>query len=354
MSTLLYVFVMPFFIVILCATFFGIFSAIKNKTIKSRAELLKKIAEDKQIQMPYLSEAFTDYKLLLDMEISNYLKNKKHPAYKAADKVTQIAKEKREIEKQFRMLKYQLKFYESIAPWLEDFKELNLQDIKEMSVLENEDEYENLKQWLSPQEYKKLSTADKYQLALDRYKKSTKSAWQIGRDFERFVGYEYEYKGYIVEYSGAVEGLHDLGRDIIARKDRETIIIQCKYWRKERIIHEKHIFQLFGTMYAEKIGKPNQVISGVFITTTTLSETAKKYARNLNIQYIENANFQKDYPCIKCNISKKTGEKIYHLPYDQQYDKVIIESDKGEFYANTVREAEKEGFRRAHKWVPDR
>jgi len=348
---LIYIIVIPILIAIIAA----IFSGIKNKIIKSRTELLKKVASEKQIQMPCLSEAFADYKLMLDMETSNLLKYKKHPAVKAAEKVAQIARDKKELEKQYKMLKYQLNFYESIAPWLEDYNEFNLQDIEEMSNSQSDDEYENLKKWLSPDEYKKLSTADKYQLALDRYKKSTKkSAWQIGRDFERFVGYEYETKGYTVEYYGAVEGLYDLGRDIIARKNKETIIVQCKYWRKERTVHEKHIFQLYGTIYAEKIEKPNQIISGVFITTTTLSETAKKYAKNLNIQYIENANFQKDYPCIKCNISKRTGEKIYHLPFDQQYDRVFIELDRNEFYTDTVRDAEGKGFRRAHKWMPDR
>lgn len=51
---------------------------------------------------------------------------------------------------------------------------------------------------------------------------------------------------------------------------------------------------------------------------------------------------------IKCNIGSN-GEKIYHLPFDQQYDKTRIDK-KGEFYAKTTEEAEKKGFRRAFKW----
>jgi hypothetical protein len=57
----------------------------------------------------------------------------------------------------------------------------------------------------------------------------------------------------------------------------------------------------------------------------------------------------KSYPIIKCNISN-SKEKIYHLPMDQQYDRVIIDPSKGEFYANTIVEAEKAGFRRAFRW----
>ena len=37
---------------------------------------------------------------------------------------------------------------------------------------------------------------------------------------------------------------------------------------------------------------------------------------------------------------------------DQQYDTAIIEPHKGEFYAMTVAEAEKAGFRRAFRWHP--
>ena len=49
----------------------------------------------------------------------------------------------------------------------------------------------------------------------------------------------------------------------------------------------------------------------------------------------------------ECNIGIEG--KIYHLPFDQQYDSTIIEG-KDEFMALTVAEAEKAGFRRAYRW----
>jgi hypothetical protein len=49
---------------------------------------------------------------------------------------------------------------------------------------------------------------------------------------------------------------------------------------------------------------------------------------------------------IKCNINN--GNKIYHLPFDQQYWRTVIDKP-GEFYAITVKEATKAGFRRAFK-----
>ena len=60
-----------------------------------------------------------------------------------------------------------------------------------------------------------------------------------------------------------------------------------------------------------------------------------------------------DYPRIKCNVGRDSygfKTKIYHLPFDQQYDNVIIEPQKGECFAFTVEEAENKGFRRAYTW----
>ena len=66
-------------------------------------------------------------------------------------------------------------------------------------------------------------------------------------------------------------------------------------------------------------------------------------------QVRENFPFQQ-YPSIKCNVSRRNGEKIYHLPMDQQYDRTIIEQERNECYVETVAEAENLGFRRAWRW----
>ena len=74
-------------------------------------------------------------------------------------------------------------------------------------------------------------------------------------------------------------------------------------------------------------------------------------AEYLNITVAEDVHL-KEYPRIKCNIGHDEYgniQKIYHLPFDQQYDSTKITA-KGEFFAFTVKEAEEAGFRRAHKW----
>ncbi len=95
-------------------------------------------------------------------------------------------------------------------------------------------------------------------------------------------------------------------------------------------------------------GISNKKYIRVFYTKTTLSDFAKQAAKELGIIIRENAIMPEEYPSIKCNISK-TGEKIYHLPFDQQYDRIKIEISKDEFYCKTVQEASERGFRRAFK-----
>lgn len=154
--------------------------------------------------------------------------------------------------------------------------------------------------------------------------------------------------GYKVIYNGALKGLEDMGRDIIATNNTEILIIQCKYWKKEKYIHEKHIFQLYGSMVLKSFDTTKNV-KGLFVTTAQYSNTAKLVANKLQIELCT-IPFDKQYPCIKCNINKSTNEKIYHLPFDQQYDNIDIDFNKNEFYAHTTLEAEKKGFRHAFKY----
>ena len=159
-----------------------------------------------------------------------------------------------------------------------------------------------------------------------------------------------------------IDGIEDRGRDLICRKNNTTVVVQCKCWSSKKQIHENHINQLFGTTlkyYLETNRNANfeqffkalneRKIVPLLVTSTKLSDVAKQYAKALRIEIREDEKLEK-YPMVKCNISRVSKEKIYHLPFDQQYDKVKIDGE-GEFYAMTVQEAEDKGFRRAKKWV---
>ena len=139
-----------------------------------------------------------------------------------------------------------------------------------------------------------------------------------------------------------------MGRDLIVSKGKKLFVIQCKRWASEKTIHEKHIFQLYGTTILQVMEHPECQVSGIFITTTSLSSLAKSCANYLHIADVEKLPLKPD-PLIKCNISKD-GDKIYHLPFDQQYDRVIINPSDGDCYVSTVQEAESKGFRHAWRW----
>ncbi len=345
----------------------NVFNA-REKQIQNQEEALKKIFLEKSKGFPWLSEAIAEYYEFLEFEVADYLENKSHPAYKKAEKVREVALNNRILRKQLKIAENFVHYYESLFPWITDYVGDDLDDLLEYVVEEKRkgesDETDPVLQFVPHAEYGTLSEEVRNQKALDRYLASRKKPWQIGRDYERYIGYLYESKDYKVEYMGIEKGLEDLGRDLICTRNNEIEIVQCKYWASYKTIHEKHINQLYGTAvqyYIEHkkiIDKQRNLvlfpelihtgeIKATFITSTKLSPTAKAFADALGIKVIQEQPLDK-YPMIKCNIASD-GEKIYHLPFDQQYDRTLI-INKGEFYAMTVKEAMDKGFRRAFRW----
>lgn len=317
-----------------------------------RSDLDSLRAEDCQ-RYPWLSKLYADYYDAFNGTLETRLRTKRPPAAKAADDVSTLRRETQQILQQSKMNEYQLHFYEALFPWLEEFKELTPQDAYlSQSTLSDDpdamDEYDNvLKSLLSPDECQQPSACKKYQLALDRYQRRPKTNWEIGIEYERYIGYLCEQVGYRVQYTGAKLGLEDMGRDLVLSGENKKIVVQCKRWSRDKRIHEKHIFQLFGTSILLETQSPGVQVISVFVTTASLSETARLCASRLGVKVHENISMQ-PYPVIKCNISH-TGEKIYHLPFDQQYDRVIVDTARGEFFASTVSDAEAAGFRRAFR-----
>ena len=329
-------------------------AALERETdsVAQSRRVLEAITEKTRQDHPELASRIADAQYYLDMQSYDRLLYQKRPALKAAEEVKKIAYEKRALLRQNRQLQYQLDFYEGLFPWLEQFKEIPSDEALAYTTESYSTEYDAVKKWLSPVEYEKLTNAEKYQLALDRWKNRKKEDWDVGIEYERYIGYKLECDGYKVSYPGAILGLKDMGRDLLASKDGKTLVIQCKRWAKEKTIHEKHIFQLYGSTAVLAAEHPEVQYKAVFITTASLSDTAKKCAEYCGITVVENCPMG-EYPLIKCNANKE-GEKIYHLPFDQQYDKVVISKNKQSCYAWTTQEAEALGFRRAYRWHPNK
>lgn len=334
------------------------FLASQSKIIEERESILE-LTKSNLSAIPYMAGIIADFETHgFDILARKLDWGNNQERAKKVISIREIRKKAEEIIAQSKEAQYQLDYAIKMFPALSDFLET---DYRQLPVLDISDfdksEHDGVRDYLSRYEYDSLSSIERNQLALDRYREShRKTNWQIGRDYELYVGYMYTKKGYEVDYFGSNMGLNDLGRDLIAKKDKNTLIIQCKYWSSKKLIHENHINQLYGTVvcYCLERNIPIENVQGIIVTNITLSDTAKRFANYLGITFVENYPLG-NYPCIKCNINRSQfGEvtKIYHLPFDQQYDSCKINSP-GEFFAMTVAEAEAAGFRRAFRWHGD-
>lgn len=321
---------------------------------------VEKIKQESAL-LPSVVEWASRIQEAIDADIVKDLVEKDRPALKAAEEVKEARAIARGWKKESDILRNRIALYEAEAPWLVEFVDYSVEDIVE--GLRQEVELQRAvatgndpsRLFVSISEWASLTEGRRNQLALDRYwEYRQRNAWVAGIQYERFVGYSYEKNGFEVEYHGATKGVSDLGIDLVCCKDGKAHLVQCKRLSIEKgyPVRENTIAQIFGASlyYAHKKGISRDSITPVVVTTFDLSGEAKEFANALNVQYRERNQLER-YPCIKCNIGAESGEKIYHLPFDQQYDVTRIEPEKGEFYAMTVAEAERRGFRRAFRWM---
>jgi hypothetical protein len=344
----------------------------RNKLLHERRLELEKLetyhAERKQAfdkgflrGRQWLAHYIVEADKAFDESIISNMRSKSRPALQAANEVAEARSEKRAYKEKAKFLEYQLKSYKEYFPFLEEYEEVILDETIPLSsyrqnfeLLEDADP---VTKYLQRTEFEQLPPGKRNQLALDRYLNRNHTQLEIGRMYERFLGYEYEQDGWSVEYKGIIDGYEDFGRDLICTKRGQVLVVQAKNWGSNWMIREKHIFQLFGTTqhYGITSNQPELfpgAIRAVFVTTTVLSEDARRAAEWLKVEVRERYQLDKTYPMIKCNINQATKDKIYHLPFDQQYDRTKIIPSTGEFYVRTVAEAENKGFRRAFRWVP--
>lgn len=338
-------------------------SSKDTKALKAREEFLSNLQQEFGVGLirgrKWLARFIAEADQVFDKSIVGDLRSKRRPAYKAAEEVSLARAERRAYKEKLKFLEYQLQSYKEYFPFLEEYEDAILDEA--ITLVPGEDNIEAIEnadpvlRYVQKSEFESLSSSQRNQLALDRYLAGKLSQAGIGRMYERYLGYLYERDGWFVEYHGIVEGYEDLGRDLICTKDEEVQIVQAKCWSAEKVIREKHLFQLFGTtqmylMYLPREDLLSPSVSSVFTTTTVLSDVARQAAKWLKINVKERFPLAKDYPMIKCNINQSSKEKIYHLPFDQQYDRTKIVPRFGEFYASTVAEAERRGFRRAYRF----
>lgn len=100
-------------------------------------------------------------------------------------------------------------------------------------------------------EFKPYTTEEKKEYAIRQRENKKK-----GDDYERFVGEHFKKQGYTIAQHGLDNGKKDHGIDIIAKKEKEIIFIQCKNWKvsKKYTITHSHLKEFIGncSLYMEK------------------------------------------------------------------------------------------------------
>ena len=97
-------------------------------------------------------------------------------------------------------------------------------------------------------------------------------------EFELLVGEALRRRGYSVRETG--QNGPDGGIDLIARKDGETYVVQCKQWRSVQV-GVPVVRELYGAMAAEG------AVGGFVVTSGTFTKPARDFAAGRNVQLVD-------------------------------------------------------------------
>ena len=170
------------------------------------------------------------------------LRLKKRPAVSKAKEIEGPIKEKIvKLTKENARLRLELKIFDEHFPEYAEIRE-HILDSEEalFETSEDGDKTDRVRKFLTAAEYERLDETSRNQLALDKYISRNHSQQEIGRLYERYLGYLWESRGWEVQFIGLVDGFEDLGRDLICKKENAVEIIQAKNWASHKTIHEKH------------------------------------------------------------------------------------------------------------------
>lgn len=112
---------------------------------------------------------------------------------------------------------------------------------------------------------------------------------QKGNKYELQIGKSYQKQGYKVYFKGINEGLRDKGIDLVAYKDKEALLIQCKNWEHSQVKQE-HLRIFLGdcTAYIEQNQKifAKKNVRRVFVTSCeSVDYGVKKFLEENDMEY---------------------------------------------------------------------
>jgi len=114
----------------------------------------------------------------------------------------------------------------------------------------------------------------------------------LGDAFERYVGRWFARQGYEVEYPGLAQ--RDGGIDLVCTNRHEVLLIQCKYYSKERLVDLATIqgFRSAAAFYSPREQSKDTVPA--LVTTSRLTFSARRFAKEHGMLLYENVNFRQD------------------------------------------------------------
>lgn len=122
--------------------------------------------------------------------------------------------------------------------------------------------------------------------SLNQDERNLQERLKVGQIYEKYVGRYLQRKGYTVEYKGIKRGFDDEGIDLICCKDEEMLLIQCKNWAKDKVLHENYIFQLYGAWKFYEVTEKKKAAAALYCTCKVTNQ-ARIIARILDIQIVE-------------------------------------------------------------------
>ena len=308
------------------------------KLIDEEKERVEKIGSENRASFNRLKK---------DYNCNNYLKN-------AKNKYDEYRRLKPDEEKfQETVIKFANEYVDKLRMACEEFEKYEQEQEQEKQnkfLKQQKIDMKRQQEELIKKEEQKIQDNLISKFGFDVYKYKFKinlSKEELGKRYERYIGYLYEKDGYRVDYQGILKGKKDGGIDIIAIKKKEVLIIQCKRYGKDTFVHENTINQLYGALIYQKEKYPNKNVRAILYTANNnIDDEALEKLEHFKIEHIVKQHPKNEnYPLIKCNTGKDDS-RIYHVPDYGMYDRIKIELHRGEFYCETPDEAELKGFRK--------
>jgi len=145
-----------------------------------------------------------------------------------------------------------------------------------------------------------MSTRGRYSRLLALHQTMREIREMSWPEFEQLVAANYQSLGYEVEHVGRATS--DGGRDLVMKKDRETVLVQCKHYR-DSWVHVIPLRQFLGTLEHYRAKR------GIFVSCGVFDASAEEFAKqNPRIELVAGERLQE---MIQASVARRLGGRIY-------------------------------------------